>query len=225
MRFSHFSMALALAFFCGTAAAQTAPADASHDDHAKALQAGREDVEEETLQQIQAHIDHHLENCKTKPAPGCCFMSGTYYEKIKKDYVQAREYYDKACKINESYCWGLGKVYQEGLGVEVDTKSAVELYTKSCNAKNADGCLELANMYVVGVGVPQDFGKAYELFKETCDTAGQSKGHAGPGCFSIGLLYYTGNGVDRNVRLAKDYFAKSCELGNDIGCEYYRRLH
>ena len=49
--------------------------------------------------------------------------------------------------------------------------------------------------------------------------------NVGIGCFGLGVLYSFGGGVRQNKRTAKEYFGKTCDLGNQEGCDEYRRLN
>ena len=59
-----------------------------------------------------------------------------YYEGlgVKKDYVKARNFSEKACKAGDELgCTNLGVLYLEGLGVKKDYAKARSLFEKACN--------------------------------------------------------------------------------------------
>nr|WP_314240039.1 tetratricopeptide repeat protein [uncultured Campylobacter sp.] len=73
-----------------------------------------------------------------------------------------------------SACSNLGFLYQNGKGVRQNYKKAKELYTRACDAGDANGCHNLGVFYVNGKGVKQDKRVAKEYFCKTCDMGEQS---------------------------------------------------
>jgi uncharacterized protein len=63
----------------------------------------------------------------------------------------------------------LGVCYQNGTGVNVDMKKAVELYKLSADQGNATGQYCLGVCYKYGTGVDLDMKKSVELFKLSAD--------------------------------------------------------
>ncbi|WP_258403856.1 hypothetical protein [Moraxella ovis] len=41
----------------------------------------------------------------------------------------------------------------------------------------------------------------------------------------MGALHHNGEGVRQNKSTAKEWFGKACELGNQDGCDAYRKLN
>lgn len=46
----------------------------------------------------------------------------------------------------------------------------------------------------------------------------------GVACNSLGWLYYNGQGARQDYEKAKELYGKACDLGNQNGCEWYKRL-
>lgn len=76
-------------------------------------------------------------------------------------------------------CYNLGGMYNN---IKQDYFKANELYKKSCDGGNADGCFSLGINYYKGKGIKQDTKKAKELFGKACDLSLQK------GCDAYALL-------------------------------------
>ncbi|GAA7781534.1 hypothetical protein JP0175_03880 [Helicobacter pylori] len=87
----------------------------------------------------------------------------------KQDFSKAKEYFEKACELNNGWgCNNLGDLYQNGEGVEKNSKKATYFYSKACELNNGDGCGALGGLCYNGDGVKQDFKKAVALFEKAC---------------------------------------------------------
>lgn len=82
--------------------------------------------------------------------------------------------------------WGVGASFLEQ-GKEAykrgDYKSALELFQKSCESKEGEGCSNLASMYDKGEGVKQDKARAMNLFQKACDNGEMAI------CILLGIIY------------------------------------
>ncbi|MGX3010086.1 Sel1 repeat protein [Helicobacter sp. 23-1044] len=38
-------------------------------------------------------------------------------------------------------------------------------------------------------------------------------------------MYGNGEGVPKNLSKAKEYFGKACDFGEQVGCDYYKKLN
>ena len=47
----------------------------------------------------------------------------------------------------------------------------------------------------------------------------------GIACYNLGILYEAGIGVRQNKSKAKEFFGKLCDLGDQQGCDNYRKLN
>lgn len=64
-----------------------------------------------------------------------------------------------------------------------DYKSALELFQKSCESKEGEGCSNLASMYDKGKGVKQDKARAMNLFQKACNNGEMAI------CILLGIIY------------------------------------
>ena len=88
-------------------------------------------------------------------------------EGVAKDYVKAREWYEKAAAAGESYAMNnLGLLYQNGLGVPQDYAKAREWREKAAKRATGSAKRELAALARQGKGGPADFPRAAKLLLE-----------------------------------------------------------
>uniref|UniRef100_A0A7C1T334 Sel1 repeat family protein n=1 Tax=Agrobacterium albertimagni TaxID=147266 RepID=A0A7C1T334_9HYPH len=87
----------------------------------------------------------------------------------------------------------IGRLFELGLGTELDMGRAVELYAAAASRGSALARNRLGLMHLNGEFVLQDYGRAAELI---CAAADQGDAN---GQFNCGLLYLEGKGVERNA--------------------------
>lgn len=115
---------------------------------------------------------------------------------------------------------------------EGDKTKAIELFTRSCDGRNAESCNVLADMYYKGRVLSQNDSKACELYTKACTFGNiaceesqkmldvQEKIKACDNgdiksCRDVGFAYVSGEGVFTNVISADQYLTKACN-GGDI---------
>ncbi len=87
----------------------------------------------------------------------------------KQDFSKARKYFEKACELNNGGgCGALGHLYDDGKGVEKNSKKAAQFYSKACDLKDGDGCFNLGMSYHSGEGVEKDLIKAAYFYSKVC---------------------------------------------------------
>ena len=99
----------------------------------------------------------------------------------------------------------LGKMYENGNGVEQDYEKALEYYILSAEAADPDfkGMRLAGLMYLNGTGVEQDSAKAAECFEAAAEAGDVS------GAYFLGVLYETGNGVEQSDAEARKWYEKA----------------
>ncbi len=110
----------------------------------------------------------------------------------KKYYIQAKEYFEKACELNYAKgCTSLGELYCEGEKLVIGEKNprlkellkkSVQYYSKACDLKDGKGCVLLGAIY------------EHEL---------------------SGIYHGV---VKKDLKKAIQYYVKACELDYDRGC-------
>jgi uncharacterized protein len=84
---------------------------------------------------------------------------------VPKDYVQARQWFEKAAAQGNAVAQvELGWLYESGRGVPKDYVQAAKWYKKAAAQGNAAAQLQLGILYLVGRGVPQDYVRAYIMW-------------------------------------------------------------
>lgn len=96
----------------------------------------------------------------------------------------------------------LGKLYEQGTGVDQDYEKALEYYLLSAEAEDPDfkGMRLAGLLYLEGTGVEQDDTKAAECFQKAAETGDVSA------CWYLGQLYEEGRGVPEDAALAKEWY-------------------
>ena len=110
-------------------------------------------------------------------------------------------------------CLALGVRFEKGKGVKKDPKKALELYRKTCEAGDQDGCVLAAHMYRDGAGIPKDLEQALELYERAC---AQKQPNA---CMSLGTMYGLGKGVPRDPKKSAAMLDKACKAGIKDACK------
>ena len=95
---------------------------------------------------------------------------------------------------------------------------AFVLFNKLAEQGNTMAQSNLGNMYADGKGVRQDYAQAVAWYRKA-----YAQGHA-KAAYNIGVRYYNGEGVRQNYSIAKEWLGKACDLGDQQGCDEYRKL-
>ena len=99
----------------------------------------------------------------------------------------------------------LGRMYEQGNGVEQDYVKALEYYRLSAEAEKPDfkGMRYAGLMYRDGVGVTQDAAEAAACFQLAAEAGDVSA------AYFLGLLYEAGDGVEQSTDEAKYWYEKA----------------
>ena len=136
-----------------------------------------------------------------------------------QNYEQAAVWLKQASNKNPYAAYALAGLYRHGQGVEINNKTALNLYTKAATAtpKNTPyAAYELGNMYRQGIGTQPDpeianqwYAQAYRGFQSlengTLDDTL---------LYRMGQMHYKGLGTEKSIPLAISYFEKSAERKN-----------
>ncbi|CAI3951646.1 unnamed protein product [Commensalibacter communis] len=106
-------------------------------------------------------------------------------------------------------------MYENGDGVPLDYKKAVEYYTKAANQGDATAQTNLGIMYSNGKGISQSYQKAEEYFLKA------AKQGYGDAYFNLAVMYGQGKGVQRDFKKADEYMKQGCLHQNKQACEFY----
>ena len=109
----------------------------------------------------------------------------------------------------------LGRMYTDGLGIEMDADTAFVWYGKALaaflaiEAKKEHRYIEyrIGKLYAAGLGTEQDYAEAADWFQQAA-----SKRHK-YAQYSLGGLYYRGQGVEKNFQMAFSLYQRSAAQG------------
>lgn len=139
------------------------------------------------------------------------------YVKDSYDSAISMELYKRSCEEekNAAACYIFAFQLDRG-GVLDDNSTAYkssELYKKSCDMGDMDGCKIVGDMYYDGSNdIKQDYKKAMEFYDMAC------KDGVGDACLKVGSLYDSGLGVESDFKMAAKYYKIACEAKNSDGC-------
>ncbi|MGL2907890.1 tetratricopeptide repeat protein [Helicobacter pylori] len=137
----------------------------------------------------------------------------------KKYYIQAKEYFEKACNLNYAKgCVSLGYLYEgENLVIRREPRlkkrleKAIQYYSKACDLKDGEGCFNLGLIYELnGYGVvKKDLKKAARYYSKACELDYDG------GCV---IFLARKDGELANKQEVFQYLSKACELNSGSGC-------
>ena len=136
-------------------------------------------------------------------------VMGVYYEKgegVPVDIAKALEYYLKADDIPPVQ-YQLGKLYQDGELVPMNTNVAYAMFKKAVDNEYPPAYAELAHCYMNGYGVETDFAEARRLAEVT---AGEDQLADN----ILGILYAKGFGVEKDAQKAIPYLERASGAGH-----------
>lgn len=152
-----------------------------------------------------------LERCCKLGQSVCCVNAGTIFLNYAKDVVKAKEYFERACSLdNGDACWLLGEeIEKENNANSNQDKSHFGYYKKACELQCLEGCLAYGTEMIK----EEKFDEALESLTTACDKDESN------GCLLGGLLLLSTN----NFSHARQLFLKGCRLGHTECCDYGRR--
>ncbi|WP_283446627.1 tetratricopeptide repeat protein [Helicobacter pylori] len=137
----------------------------------------------------------------------------------KKYYIQAKEYFEKACNLNYAKgCVSLGSLYEgENLVIRREPRlkkrleKAIQYYSKACDLKDGEGCFNLGLIYELnGYGVvKKDLKKAARYYSKACELDYDG------GCV---IFLARKDGELANKQEVFQYLSKACDLNDKFGC-------
>ncbi|MCQ2965223.1 MAG: hypothetical protein MJ250_00600 [Alphaproteobacteria bacterium] len=127
----------------------------------------------------------------------------------EEDYTFALKELNRLIDVeqNEEARYQLGRLYENGWGVEQDSDKALQLYKLSAENGNENSALKLGNAFYMGRGVEKNYADALKWYK----ISAQKGNYAAQ--YNIGLMLEEGTGVKKNIIKAFEYYKKSGEQG------------
>lgn len=150
------------------------------------------------------------------------------------DYQTAYRLFNELAEKNEPGAMiGLGRMYQDGLGVQKNRDTAIEWFGKGVTiwnqrAKEGDprAYASLGVLFNKGIGFQQDKSRAQRYFRTAFDMA-QPKALEGDhdAQHLIGMLYSSGKGVNKDIYAGADWLAKAGEGGNETAAKMLLHIY
>jgi len=142
-----------------------------------------------------------------------------YAEEEKKDFTKILKLYTKAyVNGNVKACNPIGYIYEKGLGVEANPKTAFKFYMISANENDKLGHSNVGVSYYNGVGVEKDLKKAFEHILVSA-SLGYSVAQ-----LNAGAMYFNGEGTEKDNIKAVYWFEKASKNGNQTAKEYLQKI-
>ncbi len=172
--------------------------------------------------------DVHSDDVFMEPADTVFRAEWSKQYKLARKYLYGSEDvpqdFDKAYQLflleaesgNALAMHDVGRMFADGLGLEIDMQAAHEWYEKALTAffsaeeEKPKPYLEyrIGKMYAAGLGTEQDYGQAASWFQEAVD-----KNHK-YAQYSLGSLFYRGQGVSQDYAQALRLYTLSADQGN-----------
>jgi len=135
---------------------------------------------------------------------------GQIYLDNDKDYKSALKWINKAADKGYGYAlYDLGRMYQEGLGVDKNYTLAFDNYLKAAKLDIADAQAQVANLYSSGKGTGQDYKKAFDWLKKAARNEVQKS------MVGLGMFYATGQGTEKDLIEARYWLNRSLKLDDE----------
>lgn len=101
----------------------------------------------------------------------------------------------------------LGRIYNEGLGVDVDHKKGLKWFEDAAKAGDADSQNICGNIYHDADFVEHDPEKSFNYYQMAA-----AQGH-GYGMWNLGTCYMDGDGTAKNLALGEEWIRKAADAG------------
>lgn len=125
-----------------------------------------------------------------------------------EEYSKALVWARKASQTsNPTGYYMLGRIYNEGLGVEVDNLKALEFFEEAAKQGDADAQNIVGNNYLNADYIEKDPQKAFKYYQMAA-----AQGHL-EGMANLGYCYQEGIGTDANYLSAEEWLRKAADGG------------
>lgn len=161
----------------------------------------------------------------TGPCPGWhggqgTFLRGSLYGLgiCNKNYASARSWFKDAVRDGYPAAYVmLGKMYENGYGVERSDTKAEEMYEKGVALGDAECIWALGDYYHWPSVKKRNYEKAFPLLKRAAEMGHPAAMH------TLGWMYEKGYAVQRDRATAKKWFRRAAALGDPNAKELLKR--
>ena len=125
-----------------------------------------------------------------------------------EEYEKAMLWARKAVQMEQPMAFlALGRIYDEGLGVDVDHKEGLRWFEKAADKGDANAQNVVGNIYLNADYVKNDPKKAFKYYQMAA-----AQGHL-DGMANLGYCYQEGIGTDMNIMSAEEWLRKAADGG------------
>lgn len=136
-------------------------------------------------------------------------LADDYYHQ-QQNYPEALYYYQQAAKLGDVWSqYLLGKMYEDGKGIELNMRQAANWYVQAAKQGHSKAQATLGFMYSKGNGVNQDYSQAIHWYRKAA-----VQGHISAQ-YNLAYLYSRGTGVAKDYQQAAYWLQKSAIQGDD----------
>jgi TPR repeat protein len=126
-----------------------------------------------------------------------------------EEYEKAMLWARKAAQMEQSMAFlALGRIYDEGLGVNVDHKEGLKWFEKAADKGDANAQNVVGNIYLNADYIDHNPSKAFKYYQMAA-----AQGHL-DGMANLGYCYQEGIGTDMNIMSAEEWLRKAAEGGS-----------
>ena len=127
---------------------------------------------------------------------------------VMEEYDKAIVWARKAAQMNQPLAeYMLGRIYDEGLGVEVDHVEGLKWFEKAANHGDADAQNMVGNIYSDADYVEHDPQKAFKYYQMAA-----AQGNLW-GMYNLAYCYHKGIGTEMNLLSAEEWLRKAADGG------------
>lgn len=149
---------------------------------------------------------------------------------VERDFPKALQLFlNEARNGNALAMYDLGRIYADGLGVDIDAEQSNVWYTKAfeafCMLESSDAKhktylqYRIGKMFDAGLGTEQDYAKAADWYSKAVKADHK---HAE---YSLAGLYCRGNGVEQDFAQAFSLYKRSADQDNPYACYELAKMY
>ena len=125
-----------------------------------------------------------------------------------EEYAKSMLWARKAAQMEQPMAFlALGRIYDEGLGVDVDHKEGLKWFEKAADKGDANAQNAVGNIYLNADYIDHNPSKAFKYYQMAA-----AQGHL-DGMANLGYCYQEGIGTDMNIMSAEEWLRKAADGG------------
>lgn len=127
----------------------------------------------------------------------------------ERDYTFAAEEFTRLAEkeSDADARYYLGRMYEQGQGVDPDQFKAMEIYRKAAADGSEKAQLKIGNAYYTGQGEEKNYKEAFSWYSKAAGN------NSFPAQYNIALMYEEGLGVKKDVVKSFSFYKKSADQG------------